>query len=180
MEEEDSHQLVVQDILLRIRIRSAIDCNSHESKRNSSNSEKTASDWMEDQVPTLGGALAYYTVFSLAPMLIIAIAIAGLVLGQEDAQGQILEQLRGLLGDESGKAMQTMVQGASAKPAAGVVATLIGVVTLLLVHQAFSRSNNRPVYCLPPFIRRSLYHPRLCLRASFFPLCSGLRRLVCF
>jgi membrane protein len=93
--------------------------------------KKTASDWMEDQAPTLGAALAYYTVFSLAPLLIIAIAIAGLVLGQEAAQGQIFEQLRGLLGEESGKAMQTMVQNASAKPATGVVATLIGVVTLL-------------------------------------------------
>lgn len=81
---------------------------------------------MEDQAPTLGAALAYYTVFSLAPLLIIAIAIAGLVLGQEAAQGQIFEQLRGLLGEESGKAMQTMVQNASAKPATGLVATLIG------------------------------------------------------
>ena len=93
--------------------------------------KKTASDWMEDQAPTLGAALAYYTVFSLAPLLIIAIAIAGLVLGQEAAQGQIFEQLRGLLGEESGKAMEDMVQSASAKPATGVVATLIGVVTLL-------------------------------------------------
>src|SRR4029077_14047983 len=48
--------------------------------------KETASDWMEDQAPTLGAALAYYTVFSLAPLLIIAIAIAGLVFGQEAAQ----------------------------------------------------------------------------------------------
>ncbi len=93
--------------------------------------KKTASDWLEDQAPTLGAALAYYTVFSLAPLLIIAIAIAGLVLGQEAAQGQIFDQLRGLLGEESGKAMQEMVESASAKPASGVTATLIGVVTLL-------------------------------------------------
>jgi hypothetical protein len=69
----------------------------HESKRNFSYSKKAGSDWMEDQAPTLGAALAYYTVFSLAPLLIIAIAIAGLVFGQEAAQGQIFEQLRGLL-----------------------------------------------------------------------------------
>ena len=93
--------------------------------------KQTASEWLEDQAPTLGAALAYYTVFSLAPLLIIAIAIAGLVLGQEAAQGQIFNQLRGLLGEESGKAMQEMVQSASAKPASGVTATLIGVVTLL-------------------------------------------------
>ena len=93
--------------------------------------KKTASDWMEHQAPTLGAALAYYTVFSLAPLLIIAIAIAGLVLGQEAAQGQIFDQLRGLLGEASGKAMQDMVQNANAKPATGVIAALIGVVTLL-------------------------------------------------
>jgi membrane protein len=93
--------------------------------------KKTAFEWLEDQAPTLGAALAYYTVFSLAPLLIIAIAIAGLVLGQEAAQGQIFNQLRGLLGNESGKAMQDMVQSASQKPASGVTATLIGIVTLL-------------------------------------------------
>jgi membrane protein len=93
--------------------------------------KKAGSDWMEDQAPTLGAALAYYTVFSLAPLLIIAIAIVGLVFGQEAAQSQIFEQLRGLLGEASAKAMQDMVQNANAKPATGVVATLIGVVTLL-------------------------------------------------
>ena len=93
--------------------------------------KETASDWMEDKAPTLGAALAYYTVFSLAPLLIIAIGIAGLVFGREAAQGQIFDQLRGLLGDASGKAMEDMVQNASAKPATGIVATLIGVVTLL-------------------------------------------------
>jgi membrane protein len=86
---------------------------------------------MEDQAPTLGAALAYYTVFSMAPLLIIVIAIAGLFFGQEAAQGQIFDQLRGLLGEESGKAMQDMVQNASAKPATGLVAGVIGVVTLL-------------------------------------------------
>jgi membrane protein len=93
--------------------------------------KKAGSDWMEDQAPSLGAALAYYTVFSLAPLLIIAIAIAGLVFGQEAAQGQIFDQLRGLLGEASGKAMQDMVQSANANPATGVFATLIGVVTLL-------------------------------------------------
>jgi membrane protein len=93
--------------------------------------KQTFSEWMEDQAPTLGAALAYYTVFSLAPLLIIAISIAGLVFGQEAAQGQIFDQLRSLLGDESGRAVQVMVQNASAQPATGLVATLVGFVTLL-------------------------------------------------
>ena len=93
--------------------------------------KKAASAWMEDQAPTLGAALAYYTVFSLAPLLIIAISIAALVFGREAAQGQIFDQLRDLLGDAGGKAMQDMVQNANAKPATGLVATLIGFLTLL-------------------------------------------------
>ena len=93
--------------------------------------KQTAWDWMEDQAPTLGAALAYYTVFSLAPLLIIVIAISGLVFGQEAAQGQIFDQLRGLLGEASGKAIEDVVQSANAEPATGIVATIVGVVTLL-------------------------------------------------
>ena len=88
-------------------------------------------EWLDDQAPMLGAALAYYTVFSLAPLLIIAIGMAGLVFGAEAAQGQIFEQLRGLLGDAGGKAMEELVQSASAEPKTGVVATVIGFVTLL-------------------------------------------------
>jgi membrane protein len=88
-------------------------------------------EWLDDQAPMLGAALAYYTVFSLAPLLIITIAIAGLVFGAEAAQGQIFDQLRGLLGDASGKAMEEIVQSASAEPKTGVVATVIGLGTLL-------------------------------------------------
>ena len=91
----------------------------------------TLFEWLDDQAPMLGAALAYYTVFSLAPLLIITIAIAGLVFGAEAAQGQIFDQLRGLLGDASGKAMEEIVQSASAEPKTGVVATVIGLVTLL-------------------------------------------------
>ena len=93
--------------------------------------KKAAWDWMEDQAPTLGAALAYYTVFSLAPLLIIAIAIAGLVFGPDAAQGQIFDQLRGLLGEAGAKSMQDLVENANAKPAAGIFATFIGLVTLL-------------------------------------------------
>ena len=93
--------------------------------------KQTFSEWMEDRAPTLGAALAYYTVFSLAPLLIIAISIAGFVFGTEAAQGQIFDQLRGLIGDESGRAVQDMVQSASTRPATGLVSALIGFVALL-------------------------------------------------
>ena len=93
--------------------------------------KQTASEWMADDAPSLGAALAYYTVFSLAPLMTIAIAIAGFFLGKEAAQGQIFDELRGLLGAEGGKAVEEMVQSANAQPTAGVVATIISVIMLL-------------------------------------------------
>ena len=93
--------------------------------------KQTASEWMEDDAPSLGAALAYYTVFSLAPLMTIAIAIAGFFFGKEAAQGQIFDELRVLLGEEGGKAVEEMVQSASAQPTAGVVATIVSVIILL-------------------------------------------------
>jgi membrane protein len=90
--------------------------------------KQTFYEWMDDQAPTLGAALAYYTVFSLA---MISISIAGLAFGGEAAEGQVFDQLRGLLGDASGWAMQNIVQDASAEPKTGLVATVIGFVMLL-------------------------------------------------
>jgi membrane protein len=93
--------------------------------------KQAAIEWMDGNAPTLGAALAYYTVFSLAPLLIISIGLAGMVLGPEAAQGQIFEQLRYLVGDEGGKAMQEMVRNAGSEKDASLFATVVGGVTLL-------------------------------------------------
>jgi len=93
--------------------------------------KQTFSEFASDKVPRLGAALAYYTIFSIAPLLLIAIAIAGLVFGREAASGEIYAQLRGVLGPESADMIQKMVE-AAAKPKAGTIATIVGVVTLLL------------------------------------------------
>ena len=69
--------------------------------------------------------------FLLAPLMTIAIAIAGFFFGKEAAQGQIFDELRVLLGEEGGKAVEEMVQSASAQPTVGIVATIISVVMLL-------------------------------------------------
>jgi len=92
--------------------------------------KRTYAKWNEDHAPGLGAALAYYTVFSLAPLLMIVIAVAGLVFGQEAAQGQIMGQIQGLVGEESAKAIQTMIEEAR-KPATGILATVIATVMLL-------------------------------------------------
>lgn len=93
--------------------------------------KETVAEWNNDNAPRLGAALAYYTIFSLAPLLVLAISIAGLVFGQEAAQGQIFTQARGLLGDQGAEAIQAMVQNAN-KPAQGTIAAIIGFATLLL------------------------------------------------
>jgi membrane protein len=79
----------------------------------------------------MGAALAYYTTFSLAPLLIIVIAVAGLVFGQEAARGEIVFQLRGLVGEEGSTAIEQLLTNAS-RPSSSVLASIIGFVTLLL------------------------------------------------
>jgi len=93
--------------------------------------KQTAIEFSQDKVPRLGAALAYYTIFSLAPLLLIVIAIAGLAFGHDAAQNKIFEQLRGVLGATTAEGVQEMVKNA-AKPKSGTVATVLGVVTLLL------------------------------------------------
>ena len=90
----------------------------------------TYTDWSEDKAPRLGASLAYYTVFSLAPLLLIVITIAGLVFGQEAVQGRIVAQIGGLLGEEGAEAIQQMIVGAS-KPRTGAIASAVGIATLL-------------------------------------------------
>jgi membrane protein len=89
-----------------------------------------AKDFSEDKAPRLGAALAYYTMFSIAPLLLVVIAIAGFVFGKEAAQGQIFAQLHGLIGAKGAEALQGMVASA-AKPKTGTLATIVGIVTLL-------------------------------------------------
>ena len=93
--------------------------------------KRTYTKWNEDHAPGLGAALSYYTLLSLAPLLMIVIAIAGLVFGEEAAQGQIMGQIQGLVGEESAKAIQSMIEAAR-KPTAGVLATVIATIMLLV------------------------------------------------
>lgn len=90
----------------------------------------TVAEWNEDHAPRLGAALAYYTIFSIAPLLIIAVAIAGFVFGRDAAQNELVNQLQGLIGQQGAEAIQTMVANAG-RPSAGIIATIIGIVTLL-------------------------------------------------
>jgi membrane protein len=87
--------------------------------------------WQDDYAPSMGAALSYYTLFSLAPLLLIVIAVAGMVFGQEAAQGEILGQLRGIMGEEGAIAVEGMIEAAN-KPGKSALATIVGIALLLL------------------------------------------------
>jgi membrane protein len=89
----------------------------------------TFAQWNEDKAPQLAAALAYYTVFSMAPLLVIVIAVVGLVFGQGEARRQIVDQIRRSSDQQTSEMIETMLDSAN-KPDAGVLATVIGVVTL--------------------------------------------------
>jgi membrane protein len=92
--------------------------------------KEAAADWSHDRAPRLGAALAYYTVFSLVPFLVVVIALIGLVFGQEAAQSAILSHIATLVGDKTASAIEDMIQRAD-QPSTGFFATALAVVTLL-------------------------------------------------
>jgi len=90
-----------------------------------------ASDWSRDRAPRLGAALAYYTVFSLVPFLVVVIAVIGLVFGEVAAQSAILSQIAELVGEQTAAAIKDMIQRAN-QPSTGLFATAVAVATLLI------------------------------------------------
>lgn len=92
---------------------------------------KAGKAWADDFAPSMGAAISYYTVFSLAPLLIIVIAMAGAVFGREAVQGLIVSQLSGLIGPQGASMVQGVVASAS-DPAKGLVAGLISLFVLIV------------------------------------------------
>jgi len=93
---------------------------------------KTAfTSWSDDYAQSMGAALAYYTLFSIAPLLLIVISITGFVFGEEAARGEIAGQLQNLMGEQGALAVQSLVESVN-KPTQGITATVIGVVLLLV------------------------------------------------
>jgi membrane protein len=92
---------------------------------------KSVLAWLDDFAPSMGAALAYYTLFSIAPLLIIAIAVAGLAFGQEAARGEIVAQIQGLLGPEGATAVQGLLSNAN-EPVRDIFAALVSLITLFI------------------------------------------------
>ncbi len=93
--------------------------------------KQVATSWLDDYVPSMGAALAYYTMFSLAPLLLIVVSVAGLVFGEDAARGEIQAQLQGLMGVSSAGAVQSLLVSVR-EPAEGLTATAVGLVLLFV------------------------------------------------
>jgi membrane protein len=92
---------------------------------------KSFSAWMDDEAPQLGAALAFYTILSLAPLLILIVGIAATFFGDSKAQGQIIGQVSGLIGQEGADAIRVVIEHAAQKSASGTLASIVGVITLV-------------------------------------------------
>ena len=88
--------------------------------------------WWNDRAMSLGAAISYFTLFSMAPMLLVAISVAGLVFGREAAQGALVGELSGLLGEDAAQAIQAMIASAG-NMGSGLLATTVGIVTFLVL-----------------------------------------------
>ena len=123
--------------------------------------------WSDDYAPSMGAALAFYTLFSIAPLLLIVLSIMGFVFSAEAARGEIAQQLQNLMGEQSALAVQALLQNAN-KPTDGMVATIVGVLLLLIgatsvfgeLQSALDRiwraPERRPISGIIPFLRSRL------------------------
>ena len=93
--------------------------------------KEATDEWIEDGAMRLSSSLVYYAIFSLAPLLVIVIWIAGLVFGEEAARGQIAREISALAGARTGEAIQAAVQASASEKTTGVLATIIGLALLL-------------------------------------------------
>ena len=87
--------------------------------------------WSDHNAPRLGAALAFYAILSLAPALVLIVALCGFLFGQDAVRGQIFWQVRDVIGDQAASAVQAILKSAD-RPASGIWATIVGFLTLLI------------------------------------------------
>ena len=93
--------------------------------------KQAGEQWLDDNAPRFGAALAFYTLFSLAPVLIVAVSIAGFVFGAEAARGEIVRQFQGLMGAQGAAAVEAIVQSTN-RPALGMFSTTLALLAILV------------------------------------------------
>ena len=147
--------------------------------------KETAIIWNDDNVSTHGAALAFYTVFSIAPLLLVSIAIAGLAFGTQVSHGEVITEIRNMLGPDGAKSIENLVSSAAQKPHAGIIATVVGFVAMLIgasgVFQQLQQSLNiiwrvtiKPGKGLWVFVRRRLLTFSMIVVIGFILLVSLL------
>ena len=90
---------------------------------------QATSDWVNDNAPRLGAAVAFYTLLSLAPVIVIAVALAAVVYGQDAAEGRLASELGGMAGPKAARVIEEIIKGGN-QPRVGVIATLLGLAIL--------------------------------------------------
>lgn len=132
--------------------------------------------WVDDRAPSLGAALSFYTLFSIAPLLLIVISVAGLVFGEAAARGAIASQLNGLLGTESAQAVQALLQGAQHHSASTWGAVLGAALLLVGATSVFAELQSAldRIWQVPPSTRRPGWVQFLRTRLLSFGLVLGV------
>jgi membrane protein len=129
-------------------------------------------EWSKDDALSLGAALAYYTIFSMAPLLVLVIAIAGLVFGRAAAEGQVVTQIQDAIGPAGAKTIEEMIARAS-RPSSGVTATVVSLATMVFgasgVFGQLQSSLNK-IWDVPGKRRRSGLSGHVRKRASAFAM----------
>lgn len=137
---------------------------------------KSAGMWVDDYAPSMGAALAFYALFSMAPLLIIVIAVAGLFFGPDAARGEIVAQMQDLIGLEGALAVQGVLKNAN-EPAQSILATVVSLVTLLVgATTVFAelQSDLDRIWRVPAVVTRSGLWNLLRARLLSFGLVLGL------
>ena len=144
--------------------------------------KQTIAEWSADKALTFAAALAYYTVFSIAPLLIIAVAVAGFAFGEDAVRGDVYRQLQGLVGASGAKVIEDMMISAR-KPGSGIPATIFGVAVLILgasgvftqlqeTMDVIWKVKPRPVNGIVDFVRRRFLSFAMVLGIGFLLLVS--------
>lgn len=142
--------------------------------------KESVSAWSDDYGPSMGAALSYYSVFSLAPLLFIVISMAGLIFGDEAARGEVFGQLRGLMGDEAAAAVETMLASLRT-PERGATSALVSAVALFVgattVFAELQDALDR-IWRVPPLARRGGLWGSLRTRLLSFGMILGIAFLL--
>jgi membrane protein len=132
--------------------------------------------WLDDNAPRLGAAIAFYTISSLAPLLVIAIGVAALFFGRQAAEGRIVAEMGSLVGGEGAKAIETMLAAARQKDS-GLLATILGIITLLVASTGlFSelKSSLNDIWKVKPLSGASAIKSALKTRLLSFTMVLGI------